>query len=550
MTSLVYHNPSNLPGQFSPFDQAVLRVCGSGAIGIVSPYIGVDYLLRIIGASESWRLVSDVEAWLSSLSMQARPKAWRFIRENLDRIHHCPAIHAKAVIGPTVAMLGSANLTITGILNRTEMGILIDEINMVTELNAWFNNLWQQTLPPIADETSAFIQWLDEDARRSPARRDKFSLSASGTRIRARLAEIHVQATQEANVGTIHLEAVAQTLVIRNRKHYESLGGAVEAGIDALTDNGFTLGQMVNRVRQSFPEATIRETYFAVLGHCANHVRSVFSENTRNRLVLLGDLFLQSTKASVPPALEAFDTFLVCLVSHFDFVQTRDLPDEEQIQEITGVRGLDQIILVSELLECGFLELEDIAGRRPQYNLSESFDWRGRYTLFARAQHDWKLKKDRAPLADKSKHWNSRDVNQRVCAAGESSHRAENGSLSDFLQEEGEKEAVAERARKEQHAIDRQSRHDAIDKILAHLLSKLLSGQRLAPTKATIDDLAEDLGVKSKLVQHVLRGEELDIPKIVVTSKNSISINPALDWRDLSNFTLAQRLCKTVLGHS
>ncbi|OOV07005.1 hypothetical protein RF819_09970 [Rhodoferax fermentans] len=525
-----------------------MQVCRSGAIGIVSPYIGVDYLLRIIGASESWRLVSDVEAWLSSLSIRARPKAWQFIRENLDRIHHCSAIHAKAVIGTKEAMLGSANLTITGMLNRTEMGILIDDIDMVAELSAWFNSLWQQTLPPIADEASAFIQWLDEDARRSPMHRDKFSLSASGTRIRARLAEIPVQATQEAKVEAIHLEAVAQVLVIQDRRHYESLGGAVEAGIDEMAGDGFTLRQMVNRVHQSFPEATIRETYFAVLGHCANHVRSVFSENTRNRLILVDGLFLQSTKESVLPALEVFDTFLAYLVRHFDFVQTRDLPDEEQIQVTTGVRGLDQIILVSELLDCGFLELEDIAGRQPQYNLSESFEWSDRYTLFARAQHAWKIKKDREPLADKSKHWNSRDVNQSFGASRDSFHRAEGGSLSEFLRAESAKEAVAERARKEQRAIDRQLRHDGVDKILAHLLSTLLSGQRLSATKATIDDLAAALGVKSKWVQQVLRGEELDIPKIVVISNGAISINPALDWKDLSNFTLAQRFCKTALG--
>lgn len=109
MTHLVYHDLSRMSGQSSPFDEAVLKVCRSGTVGIVSPYIGVDYLQRIIQVSEAWRLISDIEAWLSSLSMRARPKAWQFIRENLDRIHHCPAIHAKVVIGPQSAMLGSAS---------------------------------------------------------------------------------------------------------------------------------------------------------------------------------------------------------------------------------------------------------------------------------------------------------------------------------------------------------------------------------------------------------------------------------------------------------
>lgn len=127
MGRLVYHDLSGISAQSSPFDEAVLEVARSGAVGIVSPYIGVDYLQRIIQVSDGWRLISDIEAWLSSLSMRARPKAWLFIRENLDSIHHCPAIHAKAVIGQQLAMFGSANLTNTGILGRTEMGILIDD---------------------------------------------------------------------------------------------------------------------------------------------------------------------------------------------------------------------------------------------------------------------------------------------------------------------------------------------------------------------------------------------------------------------------------------
>lgn len=45
-------------------------------VRIVSPYIGVAYLERIIGVSQEWRLVSDVQVWLAFLSTQARPRAW------------------------------------------------------------------------------------------------------------------------------------------------------------------------------------------------------------------------------------------------------------------------------------------------------------------------------------------------------------------------------------------------------------------------------------------------------------------------------------------
>ena len=80
MSRLLYHDLTDETGQISPFDEAALEVARSGAVGIVSPYIGVDYLQRIIQVSDGWRLVSDIEAWLSSLPMRARPKAWLFIR--------------------------------------------------------------------------------------------------------------------------------------------------------------------------------------------------------------------------------------------------------------------------------------------------------------------------------------------------------------------------------------------------------------------------------------------------------------------------------------
>ena len=97
MFRLLYHSPHEATAT-SPFDDAVIRVAQSGPVRIISPYIGVAYLERIVGLAGEWQLISDIEAWLQSLSMRARPRAWSFIREHLDRIHHLPAIHAKTVI--------------------------------------------------------------------------------------------------------------------------------------------------------------------------------------------------------------------------------------------------------------------------------------------------------------------------------------------------------------------------------------------------------------------------------------------------------------------
>lgn len=561
MSHLVYHNLPGLPGQASPFDEAILRVCKSGTIRIVSPYIGVDYLQRIIKVSTTWRLISDIEAWLSSLSIRARPKAWQFIRENLENIHHCPAVHAKTVIGQQLAMLGSANLTNAGILGRTEMSILIDDLEMVGELTVWFDALWLQTHPPIASEANAFIQWLDEEAKYSLARREKFSLSVSGMKIRARLATLPIPPAHEHKAETVYLKEVAQVLIIQEQNHYDSLNQALESAINNLAESGFGFGQIVENIRQVYPEATTREIYFALLQHCANHVRSVFSENTRNRLILIDGRFTQSSSDLIPRALALFDSFLEYLVDRFDFDEVRDMPDESDLEALTGIPGHEQIILIWELLDCGFLEIEDIAGRLPQYNLSEAFEWSGRYKLFSKAMHDWKTKKKGTfQRTEKLKRKNSRNPNKTELPLVEmgvgvlSSERAvepflseEKMSLSDFLRSEREKAEIAERARKDQLAVNRQTRHDGIDKILAHLLQTLLSGKRLPSAKELLVELPAKLSVKPKWVQQVLRGEEADIPIVIMVRGNAVSINPSFDWSDVVDFPLTQGVCKTFL---
>lgn len=106
MIDLLFHRTSD-PSGTSPFDKAIVRVTREGAIRIVSPYIAISYLQRIVRLSSEWRLISDVEEWLFALSVHARPRAWQFIRENIQRIHHCRRVHAKAVIGTTSAVLGT-----------------------------------------------------------------------------------------------------------------------------------------------------------------------------------------------------------------------------------------------------------------------------------------------------------------------------------------------------------------------------------------------------------------------------------------------------------
>ena len=547
MGRLVYHDLSAISGQLSTFDEAVLEVAISGSVSIVSPYIGVDYLQRIIQVSTEWKLISDIEAWLSSLSIRARPKAWLFIRENLERIHHCPAIHAKAVISKKLAMFGSANLTNTGILERTELGILIDNPLMVIELGAWFDSLWQQTLPPIADETNAFVQWLDEEAERTPSRRDKFSLSASSKKIRSRLVKLQSPDAPKRDGNPLNLDTIAQTLVLQEQRHYDTLEEAVEVAVNTLAKYKFAFRQVVEIVRKGFPSASIREIYFVLLQHCANHVRSVFAENTRNRLILADGIFVQSSKELIHQALAPFDAFLAHLVKLFDFSQAQDIPDEFSFEALTGISGSNQTILISELLDCGFLEIEDIAGHLPQYNLSDTFEWNGRYKLFTKAMHDWEAKKSWSMQLAVQK---TSEVNEIAALTPRKAPKfisEDNMSLSAYLRLEKEKMGKAEIERKEKLDLKYRQRQDGIDKILAHLLLRLLSGETLPSTEDILLQLPVVLSVKLKLVEEIVLGKAMDMPKAIVTTDGDISINTNLDWKDLANYPLTQDVCRSFL---
>lgn len=183
-----------------------------------------------------------------------------------------------------MAMLGSANLTETGILSRTELGILIDEKNQVEELQRWFDGLWEQTSSPFIDETSALVAWLDEESQKSVSRRQKFALSPETRKVRAKLIRIE-QRRDPLSFNGLSLDSVAQAILSRDDQHYTSLDKSLEKAIDKLAPAGFTLKDIFIEVRCRTPSATVREVYFLLVQHCANHPRSVFVEETVNRLV-------------------------------------------------------------------------------------------------------------------------------------------------------------------------------------------------------------------------------------------------------------------------
>lgn len=96
---LVYHDVQS-GKQVSPFDEALVNLATKAdPLLLASPYIGLSFLHRLIDRSKSWRLISDVEAWLMSSSRKQRARCWEFIVEHAEQIRHVPALHAKVAIG-------------------------------------------------------------------------------------------------------------------------------------------------------------------------------------------------------------------------------------------------------------------------------------------------------------------------------------------------------------------------------------------------------------------------------------------------------------------
>ena len=56
---------------------------------------------------------------------------------------------------------------------------------------------------------------------------------------------------------------------------------------------------------------------------------------------------------------------------------------------------MEQLLLIGELLDAGFLLIDDRPGELPLYELSEDFGWDGRFRLFQLAHHAWLTMRDK-----------------------------------------------------------------------------------------------------------------------------------------------------------
>jgi hypothetical protein len=167
---LLYHTADSASGGVSPFDEALGRIAEGADVRLACPYISLNYLCDLLARTANWRLLTDAEAWLSSVAHTARPDVLAWVRANEGRVRHCERLHAKALIAQSRAVVGSANFTRSGLTRNHELAVELSGEAEVRELSAWFDALWAEAAPPRADELERFRDALPVDRPRATER--------------------------------------------------------------------------------------------------------------------------------------------------------------------------------------------------------------------------------------------------------------------------------------------------------------------------------------------------------------------------------------------
>jgi hypothetical protein len=360
------------------------------------------------------------------------------------------------------------------------LGVLIDDERMVRELQDWFARLWEETASPSVEEGDAYVGWLDQEATNEATRWPSLRLSSKATRIRATLIATASEEVREHRTDRLALDEVAVELVRHEHCHYSTVSRVVDELVERLTDDEtLSLAQVVSAVRSADPTASVRDIYVSLLSHCANHVRSVFAEDTLNQLVIEDGRLTRSTAASVRAALCPFDQFLTWLVAFLSSRGPCALPNESEFAATTGVAERHVDILLHQLIEAGLVIIHDKAGATPMYSVDPGFAWRDRYSLFRQASALWST---RVPRTTSPEHMTN----------------------ASSTQQGGSDEAVQDLQSGLEHWAVQGA--DNADRVFAWLLDQTSHGRQFAVNEAdNVAAIAEGTGLSRSIVARVLR---------------------------------------------
>jgi hypothetical protein len=174
MTRLIYHPIEGPADSVSPIDATVIDMVSSKPIKLTCPYLGRIPLKRIVDKCAAWQLVTDVEELLRSQGISDRKWFVDFLISNASNVRHCKKLHAKVVLTGQQALVGSANFTLSGLCQRTEMSVLLSDQTAINELDTWFDDLWKRCSQIEVEAITDFAASLPE---RSPTETESKSFS-------------------------------------------------------------------------------------------------------------------------------------------------------------------------------------------------------------------------------------------------------------------------------------------------------------------------------------------------------------------------------------
>lgn len=396
MSKLLYQEIGVVKHQ-SPFDDAIITVASSSDVTIVSPYISMVYLERIVRVSSSWRLLSDVEAWLSSSAVDERLTIIEFIGRHGEIIHHYPGLHAKALVSRESAYIGSANMTNSGILGKTELGLLLHDAALLDELNYWVESLWSHSSSPDTEELQTHVRVLNNNSRQlvnlglskpphlsSTVKNTWASLKSLGDSdikyIESRDGNLENQNNLETGDarGSGFIEVVNSKPLLDIQKLLNDI-------VDAMAYQGFTLDVLFKTFKAIDPTVSKVDVYRALLPYCSNLARSVFEQGTVNRLIYEAGLFKQSTSLRLTNAQLSWDSFLTSIIRVLSFDDFKEAPDSTQLENISRIRINAQKKAMASLSSIGLIHRSEDGFLL----LNSDFEWSSRFQLFKKSYSTW-----------------------------------------------------------------------------------------------------------------------------------------------------------------
>lgn len=374
---LIYHKQNN-SGDISPFDAALLQVSNNAnPLYLASPYIGLSFLNRILDNAEDWKLLSDIEAWLSSGNRRHRARCWQFIINNLDRIKHVPGLHAKVAIGNNLLFLGSANFTDKGMLGRDELSILVDDPKIINESLKWFNGLWDSASAPVINEGDELVKALDELQWTAP--RSRIKLSSSSVKVKSILATSNRPTGFDVASSFTKSSLTESFTLLPIEEAYQKISDDWFS-----SERSFTFKELLNAVSEHQPSTTTTELWTLVIRETVNHWLGGLFIDGFDRYIYKDNKFEKWGNSKLATVVKV-DNLLKFVIETISLApETSFLPFEEYWLDI-GVPEHHILTIVDQLINIGLLVEIDNPGEVEMYSIDFDFEWPKRWQKFTQA---------------------------------------------------------------------------------------------------------------------------------------------------------------------